>query len=195
MRRFKDYSTDYLERLGNLLKQIDFEVLEKIGGEIVRAYQEDRTVYVAGNGGSASTATHMSCDLSKGTVSPIHRRLRVTSLNDNMAWFSAIANDLAYEDVFVEQLRTILRKGDVLIAISASGNSPNVVKATEFALSLQARTIALVGFQGGKLKQIADLVFHLQGDDYGTVEDAHLILNHMLVEYMREFIKAQESAA
>jgi D-sedoheptulose 7-phosphate isomerase len=182
MKRFKDYSTDYLDRLRNLLGQIDFGMLEDIAGEIVRAYQEDRTVYVAGNGGSASTATHMSCDLSKGTVSPIHRRLRVTSLNDNMAWFSAIANDVAYE-------------GDVLIAISASGNSPNVVKATEFALSLQARTIALVGFQGGKLKEIADLVFHLQGDDYGTVEDAHLILNHMLVEYMREFIKAQESAA
>ena len=118
MKRFKDYSTNYLDRLGNLLKQIDFGMLEKIAGEIVRAYQEDRTVYVAGNGGSASTATHMSCDLSKGTVSPIHRRLRVTSLNDNMAWFSAIANDFAYEDVFVEQLRTILRKGDVLIAIS-----------------------------------------------------------------------------
>ena len=143
MKRFKDYSTNYLDRLGNLLKQIDFGMLEKIAGEIVRAYQEDRTVYVAGNGGSASTATHMSCDLSKGTVSPIHRRLRVTSLNDNMAWFSAIANDFAYEDVFVEQLRTILRKGDVLIAISASGNSPNVVKATEFALSLQARTIEI----------------------------------------------------
>jgi SIS domain len=91
MKRFKDYSTNYLDRLGNLLKQIDFGTLEKIAGEIVRAYQEDRTVYVAGNGGSASTATHMSCDLSKGTVSPIHRRLRVTSLNDNMAWFSAIA--------------------------------------------------------------------------------------------------------
>jgi D-sedoheptulose 7-phosphate isomerase len=195
MRRFKDYSTNYLDRLGNLFKQIDFEVLERIAEEIVGAYQEDRTVYVAGNGGSASTATHMSCDLSKGTVSPIHRRLRVTSLNDNMAWFSAIANDFTYEDVFVEQLRTILRKGDVLIAISASGNSPNVVKATEFALSLQARTIALVGFQGGKLKQIADLVFHLPVDDYGTVEDAHLILNHMLVEYMREFIRAQGSAA
>lgn len=192
MKTFQEQTRDYLGRLQRLLGQLDYDALGKIAEVVVRAYREDSTIYVIGNGGSASTASHMSCDLSKGTLSPKHRRLRVVSLNDNMAWFSAIANDLGYEEVFVEQLRHILRPGDVVIAISASGNSPNVVKAVEFAKTVSSTTIGLVGFQGGKVRQLADLVVHLESGDYGTIEDAHLILNHILVEYMREFIRNQE---
>ncbi|MGC3989249.1 MAG: SIS domain-containing protein [Chthoniobacteraceae bacterium] len=195
MKTFSSHAAEYLQRLQTLLAQMEPAVLETIAAELVRAYKDDANIYVVGNGGSASTASHMSCDLSKGTLSPAHRRLRVVSLTDNMAWFSAIANDFGYEEVFVEQLRTIIRPGDLVISISASGNSPNVVKAVQFAKDKGVKTISLLGFKGGKLKEISDIVLHLEGTDYGTIEDAHLILNHMLVEYMRDYIHSQEGAA
>ena len=193
MKSFQEHLSSYLDRTRRHLEQMQKAPLEQVAAEIIRAYREDRTVYVVGNGGSASTASHMSCDLSKNTISPSQRRLRVVSLTDNMAWFSAIANDVGYDAVFVEQLRTILRAGDLLVAISASGNSANVVAAVEFARELGATTIALVGFRGGSLKEAADIVVHIEGDDYGTIEDSQLVINHLLVEYLRDYIHSQRA--
>lgn len=181
---------DYVGRLNRILTTLDVPSVERAAQAIITAFEQNRTVFVCGNGGSASTASHMAADLGKNTVVPGKTRLRVLSLNDNMAWFSALANDLGYENVFVEQIANLLQPGDVLVTISASGNSPNVVKAAEFARSHGGKVVALVGFKGGKLKEIADVTVHLDSADYGPVEDGHLILNHMFVELLRERIRA-----
>lgn len=188
MKPLSEYSRARIHRLHELLETIDPAVLNRIGEEILRAYREDATIYLIGNGGSASTASHMSCDLSKSTISSQHRRLRALSLTDNMPWFSAIANDADYSQVFVEQLRSILRPKDVVLALSASGNSPNILEAVRFASQAGASTIAFVGFDGGKLRELVDLALFLPGGDYGTQEDAHLILNHAMVEFMTDAI-------
>lgn len=193
MKKFSQHTREYIARLQTLLTHLDDCVLDEIASAFSMVYEQDSTIYIIGNGGSASTASHMSADLCKGTSCQPHRRLRVVSLTDNMAWFSAIANDIGYEEVFTEQLRSILRPEDLLVAISASGNSPNVVGAVAFAKSLGTKTISLVGFHGGKLKETSDIALHLPSRDYGTIEDAHLILNHVLVEFLRDMIKNQKA--
>lgn len=188
MHAIQAHAEDYLRRLRELLDQIDFEILERINSAIQNAYRRDASIFIVGNGGSASTASHMACDLNKGTASAHAKRLRFFSLTDNMAWFSAVANDIGYEHVFTEQLESLYREGDLLLALSASGNSPNVVLALEYVKQRGGTTIAIVGFEGGRLKDLADIALHLPGKDYGTVEDAHLILNHIMVEFLRTWI-------
>ncbi len=184
------YSSDkvraYLDRLHTMLAAMDTEAVVKAAGVLLDAYDRQRTVFICGNGGSASTASHMAADLGKNAVAAGKPRLRVISLNDNMAWFSSLANDLGYENVFVEQMENLLGPGDVLVTLSASGNSENVVRAAEFARARGGRVVALVGFSGGKLAQMADAVVHLRSDDYGPVEDGHLVLNHIFTEALRE---------
>ena len=177
-----------------MLAALDVASLEKVAARLTELYRADGTLYVIGNGGSASTASHMGCDLSKGTSALGKRRLRVVSLTDNVGWMTAISNDISYEQVFTEQLRNLLRPNDVVLGISASGNSPNLVKAFDFAKEQGVSTIAFVGFKGGKMKEIADLSIHMQSADYGPVEDGHLVLNHILVEHLRALI-ASEGAA
>jgi D-sedoheptulose 7-phosphate isomerase len=130
----------------------------------------------------------MAADLGKNTAVPGKSRLRVMSLTDNMSWFSALGNDLGYDNVFVEQIANLLQPGDVLITISASGNSPNVVKAAEFTRANGGIVIALVGFEGGRLKEIADIAIHTRSGDYGPVEDSHLMLDHIFVEALCKHI-------
>lgn len=175
----------YVGRLQAILAALDIAAVERVAMLIIEAYERGNTVFVCGNGGSASTASHMAADLGKNTNAPGKPRLRVLSLNDNMAWFSALANDLGYENVFVEQIANLLRPGDLLVALSASGNSPNVVRVAEFARFHGGRVVALVGFDGGKLMEIAHVTVRLQSHDYGPVEDGHLIINHMLVDTVR----------
>lgn len=176
---------DHLSCLQQMLAAIDVTAVEHAAAELVNAFEENRTVFVCGNGGSASTASHMAADLAKNTGGAGRPGLRVMCLNDNMAWLSALANDFGYEHVFVEQLRNLLQPRDVLVAISASGNSPNVVRAAEFVRARGGRTVGLVGFTGGRLRETCDVVVHLQSADYGRVEDGHLILNHILTEALR----------
>lgn len=175
----------YVDRVQTVLKSIHAADLQRISDLVLEAFEGSRTIFVIGNGGSASTASHMACDLNKATSVPGGPRLRVLSLTDNMAWFSALANDLSYEDVFVEQLRHLFKPGDLLIAISASGNSPNLVRAVEFVNANEGKTIALVGFAGGKIKALLHASVHVTGSDYGPVEDGHLILNHLLTEHLK----------
>jgi D-sedoheptulose 7-phosphate isomerase len=127
----------------------------------------------------------MAADLAKNTIGPHMTRFRVMSLNDNMSLVTALANDDGYENVFREQLVNLIRPGDVLIAISASGNSPNVLRAIEYANSRNAVSIGLLGFDGGRALHLVDRAIHVQSRDYGVIEDAHLILNHILVEYFQ----------
>jgi D-sedoheptulose 7-phosphate isomerase len=155
--------------------------------DAVRAAQvQGRHIYILGNGGSASTATHFACDLSKATVVKGQRRLRVTCLSDNIALLTAVANDIAYEDVFAEPVRSLVDTGDVVIAISASGNSPNVIKAVRAAHEQGAVTIGLVGCDGGRLIHMVDLSVHVKHLDYGVVEDCHLVLEHAITASVRE---------
>jgi D-sedoheptulose 7-phosphate isomerase len=183
-------ASDYVTRVRDLLAGLDLAAVAAAVTVLLDAYENGRTVFVCGNGGSAATASHMAADLGKNTVAAGRPRLRVLSLNDNMAWFSALANDLGYENVFVEQIGNLLQPQDVLVALSASGNSPNVVRAAEFAKAQGGRVVALVGFQGGRLRELADVAIHLKCDSYGPVEDAHLVISHVFTEALRERIRS-----
>jgi D-sedoheptulose 7-phosphate isomerase len=180
-----DGVTAYLERLQTALMGLPRDRIASLGETLFRAYCNDKQVFTLGNGGSSSTASHMAADLAKNTIGPNMRRFRVMSLNDNAALMTALANDLGYESVFSEQLTNLIRAGDVLIVLSASGNSPNVLKAMRYAQQQCAEVVAFLGFGGGDAAKIADLAIVVPSEDYGVVEDTHLVLNHILVEYFR----------
>jgi D-sedoheptulose 7-phosphate isomerase len=193
------------EKMDAVDRYID-EVLTAIGA-IARAdvravvdaleavWAADRTVYLIGNGGSASTASHMMNDLCKFTIVPGKHRFRAVALTDNVPLMTAIGNDLAYADIFVEPLRNLARPGDALLAISGSGNSPNVVRAIEYALDHEIRTIGLCGSPGGRLAQLAELRVIVPADRIGQQEDGHLILNHTIATALRERIERASSPA
>jgi D-sedoheptulose 7-phosphate isomerase len=178
----------YRSKLNRLLDEIDLSIIEKIIERIVQAYRDENTIYIVGNGGSASTASHMQVDFGFFVRYFKDRRLKVRSLTDNMAFVTAIGNDISYEDIFTEQMTDNFKEGDVLIAISASGNSMNVVNAAEFANRMGGTSIAFVGFDGGKLKQVSMICIHTPNPkgEYGPVEDLHLILDHLIVTYLEK---------
>src|SRR6267143_1924191 len=152
---------EHVAEVRRVLARISVADVERVVEIILDAHRRRQHVYIVGNGGSASTATHFACDLSKATIVQGRARLRVTSLTDNVALLTAWANDTSYENVFAEQLTNLLDPGDVVIAISASGNSPNVVSAVVAARLMRARTIALVGFAGGRLLEAVDAAIHV----------------------------------
>ena len=150
-------------------------------------------MFVLGNGGSASTATHLACDLSRGTVAWGARGPNVWSLTDNIALITAIANDVGYDQVFAHQILARATRGDIVLAVSGSGNSPNILRGVEAAREIGCTIIAFTGFTGGKLRERADVVLHAPGEDYGPVEDAHLVFNHFLVEEVRRRLATNPS--
>lgn len=180
---------EYVSGLKQTLDALPWGKVEQVVDLLDEARREGRTVFVFGNGGSASTATHMACDLSKNTAMPGQPRLRCLSLNDNMALFSALGNDCGYENVFAEQLSTLVRAGDVVVAISASGNSPNVLNAVEVAQARGALTVGLSGYAGGKLAGKVDLAIVAQNDCIEQVEDIHLILEHIITSAVRQRVQ------
>jgi D-sedoheptulose 7-phosphate isomerase len=149
--------------------------------QIIRqALREERSIYVFGNGGSASNASHFATDLGKGASDKVGRRFRVLSLNDNVSWMTAIGNDYTYDDVFVRQLENYGRAGDVAMCLSVSGSSPNCVKALEWARQHGLRTVALVGGKRGRMAEIAELVLAVNDTHYGRAEDAQMTICHMV---------------
>jgi len=180
-----DHVADYLERLSRSLATIPRREIAELGEILYRTYHIGASVFIVGNGGSASTASHMAADLAKNTIGPHMTRFRVMSLNDNVSLLTALANDNGYENVFREQLVNLIKPSDVLIAISASGNSANVLTAIEYAKSRQAQTVGLLGFNGGRAIELVDRPILVKSEDYGVIEDAHLVLNHILVEHFR----------
>jgi D-sedoheptulose 7-phosphate isomerase len=176
----------YLEQLRAGIDGLPHEQLIQLGEILFRAYRNDKQVFVMGNGGSSSTASHMAADLAKNTIGPNMRRFRIMSLSDNAAIVTALANDLGYENVFSEQLTSLVRAGDVLIAVSASGNSPNILNAMRYARSRSAEVVGLLGFGGGEAVALADLAIIVPSSDYGVVEDIHLVINHMLVNFFQD---------
>ena len=175
-----DWISRYLQQQKAALDSIPQDAVARIVDRFRAALAEDRQVFVFGNGGSAANASHFATDLGKGSSDKVGRRFRVLSLNDNVSWLTALGNDYAYEDVFVRQLENYARPGDLVMAMSVSGNSPNVVKALEWAKRHGVYTIALVGGRRGRMADVADLSAVIDSPHYGRVEDAQMAICHMV---------------
>ncbi|HOV28312.1 MAG TPA: SIS domain-containing protein [Pseudobacteroides sp.] len=174
------FITEYIDIVKSLMDKLDKRLIEKAIDLIFEAYKSDKQLFIMGNGGSASTAMHFACDIGKGTIIEGKKRFRVISLNDNIALITAISNDYGYEHVFSEQLKNLVNEKDIIVAISASGNSPNLLNAVDYAKQKGAFTISFVGFDGGNLKQKSDLCIHIENYNYGKIEDIHLFLCHII---------------
>ena len=171
---------EYLLHLEMAISTIPVDRVQKVVEYLLSARENDRQVFILGNGGSASTASHFACDLGKGTIHGDSRRFRAISLTDNVALMTAWSNDSSYDDVFREQLENLLVPGDVVLGISASGNSRNVLNAMEYANSMGCTTIGFAGFGGGRLADMVDECIIVDSYRYGPVEDIHLVLEHMI---------------
>ena len=176
----KQWLADYIRAQKAAHDSIPPEAVAQLIGTLREALKQDRQVLVFGNGGSAANASHFATDLGKGASDKLGKRFRVLSLNDNVSWMTALANDYAYEDAFVGQLQNYGRPGDVALAMSVSGNSPNCVKALEWARKNGLRTVALVGGKRGRMAEIAEQAIVINDTHYGRVEDAHMGICHML---------------
>jgi D-sedoheptulose 7-phosphate isomerase len=197
MKTASDFAKDYLSGLKDVLDRLPLKPIDDIIAAIEQARDEGRQIFVIGNGGSAATASHMMNDLCKGTLG--HKgdapwpRLRVIALTDNVSLMTAWANDTDFNHIFSEPLKNLAQRGDVLVAISASGNSPNIIAAVEAAKQIGVTVLGLAGFTGGKLSQMADVSLVVPSDGYGPVEDVHMILDHIITSYLYEKLKAAHS--
>lgn len=182
MQRFLE---NYTITLSSLLKNIDIASIELIIEALETTTKQNSKIFVLGNGGSSATASHMVNDLGVGLSRRNIRNFDIVSLADNTPVVTAIANDIGYENIFLAQLENKLTKYDLIVAISCSGNSENILKAVEYAKNIGARIIGVTGFDGGKLKKISDISFHVETENsqYGLVEDVHMILDHMIYSY------------
>ena len=176
----KQWIADYLKTQKTALDSIPVDAVAQLIEKFRQALKEDRQIFVFGNGGSAANASHFATDLGKGSSDKLGKRFRVLSLNDNVSWMTALGNDYAYEDVFVRQLMNYGKAGDLVMVMSVSGSSPNIVKAVEWAKKNGLHTIALVGGKRGKLTELADQTIVINDTHYGRVEDAHMGICHML---------------
>ena len=177
---------NYILGLQHTIDQLPRQMIAEVVELLEQARREARQVFIMGNGGSASTATHFVCDLAKNTRCDGLPHFRAIGLTDNMAIFSAYANDEGYDSVFAKQLANLILPGDIVIGISASGNSQNVINAIHEAKIHQARTIAFTGFDGGRLGPLVDINIHVKSDIIEHVEDIHLMLEHMIVKALKE---------
>lgn len=175
----------YINNLIELLQNIDYEIVDQIIQILEEAAHKQSSIYIIGNGGSSATASHMVNDLGAGLRRRGLINLDITSLADNVPVITAIANDIGYENIFYMQLEGLLKPEDLIIAISCSGNSPNIVKAVEYAKNIGSTIIGITGFDGGDLKKLCDVNFHIDAPkgEYGLVEDMHMILDHMIYSY------------
>jgi len=186
----KAYIDGYTAALNGAMAGIDPLQFGKIVDILCDAYKNDKQVFIAGNGGSAGTANHFVCDFGKNAVpfrgtGPGSRRFRIVSVSDNVEKITALGNDISFDEIFRQQLINLMREGDVLIAISASGNSPDIVRACEYAKEMKSKIIVLAGFSGGRIKEFADAAIVVPLESYEQIEDIHLIICHMIVYYFK----------
>jgi D-sedoheptulose 7-phosphate isomerase len=182
---------DYLTELEATIHNLSRVEIEAVVEALLENLRAGKQVFIIGNGGSAATASHMMNDLNKYTLVEGQPRFRALALTDNVPLMTAWSNDAAYAEVFVEPLRNFLRAGDMLIAISTSGNSPNVVRAVEYANGQGALTVGFVGDRGGKLAAMAKLVVRVPSDHIGQQEDGHMILDHVIVHTLKQRLLAE----
>jgi D-sedoheptulose 7-phosphate isomerase len=180
------FTESYKQELFRTLDQIDLGAVDRAIDWLREARDNGRAVFVCGNGGSASTASHFVCDIVKGASYQREKRFRIQALTDSLPTLTAYSNDVGYDCVFEEQLRNFARPGDVVMAISGSGNSPNVVRAVDYANQAGCRTIGLTGRDGGKLGALAQLNVQVPVPHMGRIEDAHMIVCHMIGYYFME---------
>lgn len=176
----KNWLQEYIAAQHRALDSVPLDAIATATETVRAAWQADQQIFAIGNGGSAANASHFATDLGKGSSDKVGKRFRVMSLTDNVAWMTALGNDYSYDDVFLRQLQNFARSGDVLIAASVSGNSPNLVKAYQWAREQGLNTIALVGAKRGALAEIAEQVIVVDDTHYGRVEDVHMHILHML---------------
>jgi len=185
----------YLTQVANTLLELPRLALEEVATALWETYQRDGTIVIFGNGGSAATASHFACDLAKWTIAPGCRRVRALALTDNIPIMTAWSNDRSYDDLFVEQLSSHYRPGDLVFAISGSGNSPNVLRAVAWASEQGAPTVGLSGFDGGTLARIVRHSLHVANTTMPQVEDAHMAVCHALAVQLGEQIACSAAPA
>ena len=178
----EQYKSDCLKTL----EGIDSAKVQEAIALLIEARENDRQIFVFGNGGSASTASHFVCDMVKGASWNRSKRFRIMALTDSLPTITAYSNDVAYEAIFMEQLKNFARPDDVVMGISGSGNSPNVLRAMEYANSIGCKTVALTGRDGGKLAPLAKLNIHVANPHMGRIEDGHMIICHMICYYFMD---------
>lgn len=190
-----DFARGYLAHLSKTLARLDVNAIASFIEILLAARQADHTVFFLGNGGSAATSSHFANDIGIGTRSR-RKPFRAVSLTDNVPVMTAIANDYSYDDVFVLQLKYQLHPGDIVVGISASGNSPNVLRAIEYANAEGAYTVGLTGFDGGGLRKLVKTSLHVPTEtgEYGPVEDAHMVLDHLVSGFLMQLCRAEAEA-
>lgn len=189
---YKQMSREYLQLLQDTLAQLDLDALSRTMELLVQALEQDRTIYIFGNGGSAATASHFQNDFNKGISEYTNKKFRFNCLNDNVATLMAIANDISYEEVFRFQLRGRIRPGDLVMAISGSGNSPNVLRAVEYAREQGNTIIGLTGMDGGKLKALSDVSLHAPTMSMQVTEDVHMIFDHLMMAVLYKTLAGRD---
>ena len=187
----KDYSKSYIDYLSSVLSNISLTDIEKFVEVLLEARERGSSIFFIGNGGSAATASHFANDIAIGTRA-FEKPFRAISLCDNQAVITAIANDDGYEKIFSQQLQVLLKKQDVVVAISASGNSPNLLDAIDTAKKMNTITVGISAFDGGKMKEMVDISVHVPTEkgEYGPAEDAHMILDHLVSNYLMRLVRS-----
>lgn len=180
-----DYASEYFERLGKAAATVDRAAINKASRLVLETTQAGKRIYSCGNGGSAAIANHLVCDCLKGIRSDTPLRPKVHSFSTTVELITAIVNDIGSEEMFAFQLESMAEAGDLLIAISSSGTSPNIVRTLELARSMGVRTIAMTGFTGGRSRELADASLHVTCENYGVIEDVHQSLMHILAQHVR----------
>ena len=178
---YNDLIKTYLEQEIDILKRIDVSAVNEVLNLLEAGIKREATIYVFGNGGSAATASHFQNDFNKGVSEHIDKKFRFLCLNDNVATVMAVANDVGYEEVFRFQLQGKIKKGDILMAISGSGNSPNVINAVEYGKKQGCKVVGLTGYSGGRLKELSDISLHVPINSMQITEDVHMIFNHLMM--------------
>ena len=187
-----DYSKSYLQYLNKVLSGIALNEIEDFVKVLLEARERGSNIFFIGNGGSAATASHFANDIAIGSRE-FDKPFRVISLCDNQAMITAIANDDGYEEIFSQQLRVLLKKQDVVVSISASGNSPNLIHAINVAKTMGAISVGISAFDGGKMKDLVDFSLHVPTEkgEYGPAEDAHMVLDHLVANYLMRYVKTK----
>ena len=178
---FKQDIRDYIDCEINTLQKLDVDAINQALNLLLEAYRAHKWIYIFGNGGSSSTASHFENDFNKGVSEPLKTKFRFRCLNDNVATLMAVANDMGFEEVFRYQLTDRIEAGDLVIAISGSGNSKNVINAVEYAKSCGTKIIGITGYDGGKLRQMCDVSLHVPVNSMQISEDVHMIFDHLMM--------------
>jgi D-sedoheptulose 7-phosphate isomerase len=179
---------DYFDTMNRVIQQIDYAKIDALVDMLVKAQREKRQVFILGNGGSACTSSHFGLEFVMTGEAGGPKALQARSLTDNVGLITALANDISYDDIFRSQLASYANPGDIVIAISGSGNSPNVVKTCEWAKANQVTVVGVTGFDGGTLKAMADLSIHIPNNNYGIVEDLHMSIGHIAGQRLHQLL-------